>query len=116
MQIIKETCDELELAEVKKKRTFFAPFILFEEVFFNVCVLFQCIVYGIHFQNIHTLTYHKALLHTLFCLFLKSWKAFSVSLNTILKPDPHIPKKMYYLLDEECFLFHLQTYFHSQDI
>ena len=34
-----------------------------------------------HFQNIHSYSYQKALLHTLFCLLLKSSKAFSVSLN-----------------------------------
>ena len=32
------------------------------------------------FQNIHTFTYQK-ILHTLFCLFLKSLKAFNVSLR-----------------------------------
>ena len=37
----------------------------------------------IHFQNIHTFTYQKTLLHTLFCLFLKLPKAFSVSLNLV---------------------------------
>ena len=34
-----------------------------------------------HFQNIHTFTYQTTLLHTLFCLFLKLSKAFSVSLK-----------------------------------
>ena len=29
----------------KKKRTFFVPFILSEGIFFNICVLSQCIVY-----------------------------------------------------------------------
>ena len=41
----------------RKKRAFFVPFILFEGNFFNTCVLSQCIVYWIHFQNIHTYTY-----------------------------------------------------------
>ena len=68
-------------ARERKKRAFFVPFILSEGNFFNICVLSQCIVYWIHFQNIHTFTYQKSLLHTLFCLFLKSSKAFSVSLN-----------------------------------
>ena len=54
-------------------RTFFVPFILSKGIFFNICVLSQCIVYWIHFQNVHTFTYQKTLLHTLFCLFLK-WK------------------------------------------
>ena len=52
-----------------------------KEIFFNICILSQCIVYWTHFQIIHTFTYRKTLLHTLFCLFLKSSKAFSVSLR-----------------------------------
>ena len=35
------------------------------------------------YKNIHTFTYQKTLLHTLFCLFLKSSKAFSVSVRHI---------------------------------
>ena len=35
-------------------------------------------VLWIHFHNSHTFTYQQTLLHTLFCLFLKSSKAFSV--------------------------------------
>ena len=64
----------------KKKRAFFVPFILSEGSFFKDWVLSQCILYWIHFQNIHTFTYQNTLLHTLCCLFLKSSKAFSVSL------------------------------------
>ena len=37
-------------------------------------------MYWIHFQNMSSFTYQKTLLHTLFRLFLKSSKAFSVSL------------------------------------
>ena len=66
-------------ARKRKKSAFFVPFILSERIFFNICVLSQCIVYWIHFQKIHTFTYQKTLLHTLFCLYLKSSKAFSVS-------------------------------------
>ena len=40
-----------------------------------------------HFQNIHTFTYQKTLLHTLFCLFLKSSKAFCVSLKQLRDAD-----------------------------
>ena len=60
----------------RKKRAFFVPFILSKENFFNICVLSQCLVCLIHFQNIPTFTYQKTLLHTLICLFLKSPKAF----------------------------------------
>ena len=49
----------------KKKEGIFVPFILYEGNFFNICVLSQCIVYCIHFQNIHTFTNKKTLLHTL---------------------------------------------------
>ena len=68
-------------ARERKKRAFFVPFILSEGNFFNICVLSQCIVYWIHFQNKHTFTCQKKLLQTLSCLFLKSSKAFSVSLK-----------------------------------
>ena len=44
----------------RKKRAFFVPFILSEETFFNIGVLSQCIVYWMHFQNIHTFTYQKS--------------------------------------------------------
>ena len=48
-----------------KKRAFFVSLILSEGNFFKICVLSQCIAYLIHFQNIHTFTYQKTLLHTL---------------------------------------------------
>ena len=64
----------------KKMGTFYVPFILSETNFFNIRVLSQCIVYCIHFHNIHNFTYQKTLFHILFCLFLKSSKIFSVSL------------------------------------
>ena len=67
----------------KKQRAFFVTSILPKGHFFNICVLSQCIVYWIHFQNIHTFTYQKALLHTLFYLFLKSLKTVSVPLNRL---------------------------------
>ena len=51
--------------------------------FFNICVLSQCIVYWIHFQNTHTFTCQNILLHTHFCLFLKLSKTFSVSLEVV---------------------------------
>ena len=59
----------------RKKRAFFVPSILSEENIFNICVLSHCIVHLIHFQNKHTFTYQK----TFCCLFLKSSKAFSLS-------------------------------------
>ena len=65
----------------KKKEDIFCTVYSVRRKFFNICAFSQCIVYRIHFQNVLTFTYQKALLHTLFCLFLKSSKAFSVSLS-----------------------------------
>ena len=67
-------------AHERKKRAFFVPFYFIRRIFFNICVLSQGIVHWIDFQNIHTFTYQKTLLYTLFYLFLKSLKALSVSL------------------------------------
>ena len=71
----------------RKKRTFFVTFILsevnfvfYDFLFFKICVLCQCIVYWIHLQNIHTFTYQKIYFIQVCCLFLKSLKAFRVSL------------------------------------
>ena len=63
----------------RKKREFFVPFIFPKGSFFNICVLSQRIVYWTHYQNIHLFKYQRALLFTLYTLFLKSLRAFSVS-------------------------------------
>ena len=60
-----------------KTRAFSVPFILSKGkscVILSkgkICVLSQCIVYWIHFQNMHTFTYQKTLLHTLLLLVCK---------------------------------------------
>ena len=82
-------------AHGRKKRTFFVTFISPEENFFNICVLSQCIVFWIHFQNIYSFTYQKSLLHTLSCLFLKSLKAFSVSLSRFLHPNQRFSRNIF---------------------
>ena len=41
----------------------------------------------------HTSIYQKTLLHALFCLFLKSSKAFSVSLRVLGQLDAHKSKE-----------------------
>ena len=46
-------------------------FFLSEGNFFKVCVLSQCIVYLIHFQNIYIITYQETLLHTVLLLVSK---------------------------------------------
>ena len=56
-------------ARRRKKRASFEPFILLEGHFFYICVLYQCIVYWIHFQNIHTFTHQKTSLQTFFSCF-----------------------------------------------
>ena len=67
----------------KKKEGIFVPFILSERNLFKICILSQCIVYWIHFQDMHNFMYQKISDHTLSCLFLKFSKAFSVSLNKL---------------------------------
>ena len=71
-------------ARERKKRVFFVPFSLSKGNFFNIYVLAQCILYWIHFQNVHIFTYQKALLIYFCCFFLKSSKALSVSLIAII--------------------------------
>ena len=70
-------------ARERKKRVFFVPFLLFEGIFFNICVLSQCIVYWINFQNIHTFTYQKTLLHTLLLPVFKVVESLQCILNII---------------------------------
>ena len=65
----------------KEKRVF----ILFQGHFFNICFLFQCIVYWINFQNIDTFAYQKAFLCKLLLLVLKiveSLKCISMLLSS----------------------------------
>ena len=74
----KRNYDKLELA--KGKREHFSYSLFCPREVFLTFVLSQYIVYW-NFENIHTFTYQKRLLHTLFCLFFKSWKTFSVFLT-----------------------------------
>ena len=70
----------------KKKEGIFLPLTLSEGIFFNICVLSPCIVYWIHFQNIHTFPYKKSI------TFLLVFKIVH-SLQCILKPScPKHPK------------------------
>ena len=72
----------MELAK-EKRRAFFVLFILFEGNLFNICVLSQCIVYRMHFQNIHNFTYQKTLLHTFLLLVFKIVKSPQCILNLL---------------------------------
>ena len=67
----KQNWDEFELAKEKRGHFLYRLFCP-KDFFFNICVLSQCIVHWIHFQNIYTFTCQKTLLYTFFCLFLKS--------------------------------------------
>ena len=49
--------------------------------FFNICVLSQCKVYWINFQNIYTFTYQKTLLHALLLLVFKIFKSLQCIVN-----------------------------------
>ena len=65
----------------KKKEGIFCAVYFVWRKFFNIFVLSQCMVYWIHFQNIHTFTYQKTLLHRLLLLVFKIIE----SLQCILK-------------------------------
>ena len=77
---LKEKLSCVEAYERKKEGIFCTVYFV-RRKFCNICVSSHCIVYWIKFQNIHSFTYQETLIHTLFCLFLKSSKIFSVSLN-----------------------------------
>ena len=68
-------------ARKRRKWAFFVPFILSEGHFFNICVLSQCVVYWIHFQNIHTFPYQKTLFCTLLLLVFKTIESFQCILK-----------------------------------
>ena len=63
----------------KNKGAFFVTFILSEGNFLNICVLSLCIVYCITFY----ISKKKHYFIQFCCLFLKSLKAFIVSLNDL---------------------------------
>ena len=65
----------------EKRGHFFVQFILSKGNFFKICVLSQCIVYWIHFRNIHTFTHKKHYFIHFCCLFLKLPKTFRVCLR-----------------------------------
>ena len=66
-------------ARDRKKRKFFVPLILSKENFFNICVLSQCLVYWMPFQNTHTFAYQDTLLHTLYLYFLPDFSKHPLS-------------------------------------
>ena len=77
-------------ARERKNRAFFVPFILSEGNFLNICILSRCIVYWIHFQNIHTFTYQKTLHHKLLLLVFKIVESLQCILKGKSFPDDRI--------------------------
>ena len=65
-------CKTVIVGARKEKKDIFCNVYFVRRNFFNICALSQSTVYLIHFQNIHTFTYQKTILHTHFFLFLKS--------------------------------------------
>ena len=59
---------------LKKKEDIFCTVQFVRTKILNIYFLSQCIVYWIHFQNIHSFTYQKTLLHTLLLLIFKNAK------------------------------------------
>ena len=75
----------------RKTRTIFCT-VYFVIFLYRLFVLFQCIEYWIHFQNIDTFAYQKTLFQTLFCS--------SNSLQCILKHYYSVvPIKWLYILE-----------------
>ena len=74
-----ENYDELERAKEKECSSCTVYFV--RRKLFTICVVSQCIMHWIHFENIRGFTYQKALLHTLLLLDFK----ISGSLEPILK-------------------------------
>ena len=78
----KISCCNLRItARERKKNAIFVPFILPIGIFFKICVLSQCIVHWMHFQNIHTFTYQKTLLHALLLLVFKIVESLRCTLH-----------------------------------
>ena len=66
----------------KKKGALFVLFILSKGNFFKIFVWPQCVVYWMHFPNIHNFIYQKILLHTLLLLVFKIIESLQCILNT----------------------------------
>ena len=65
----------------KEKRVHFLYSLFCPKNYFLTCVLSQCIVYWIDFQNIHTFTYQKTLLRKLLLLVFKIVESLQCILN-----------------------------------
>ena len=78
-------------ARERRKRTLFLLLILSNKIFFSIYILSQRIVYWMHFQNIHSFTYQKTLLHTILLLVFEIAESLQCFLNiTAGKITPHL--------------------------
>ena len=96
-------------SQKKKEGIFCTVDFVRRKLFFNICVLSQCIVYWTNFQNRHTFTYQKTLLHTLLLLFFKIIESLQCILKDTLKAY------FWHSLCEKCpntelFLVHIFLY------
>ena len=100
----------LVVACKRNKRAFSVPFILSKGNFSKICVLSQCIVYWIHFQNIGIFTYQKTLpLH--FCwLVLKLLKPSVCVCVGIYVCIIYVYIYVYYSLDDRKHMWNLKLW------
>ena len=76
----------------EKRRHFLYRLFYPKKIFFNICVLSQCVVYGIHFQKIHSFPCQKTLLHTLLLLAFKIVKRLQCILHVVNLSFIFIPR------------------------
>ena len=85
----------------KKEGIFCTRLFCAKESFFNICVLSQCVVYWINFQNIYTFNYQNTLLHTLVFESVESLQCIlkSCNIRSVMK------KPTYFKYSEKTILF-----------
>ena len=71
-------------ARKRKKRAFLYHLSCLKGIFFKICVLSECIVHSLHFQNTHTFAYQKALLYTLLLFVSKIVEYLQCILNSFI--------------------------------
>ena len=98
---------------------FCAAYFVQTKFFFKICVLSQCIVYWIYFQNIHTFTYQKTLLHYTFFPVFKIVESFQRILKkhcySFFQVSKSFMRTTYFnLLIIHLFEHHLNHFFYLQ--
>ena len=74
----------------ERRRHFLYRLFCPKRIYLNV--LPQCLVYWIHFQNIHTFAYRKTLIHTLLLLVFKIVESLQCILKDIINPYSYLLK------------------------